>query len=314
VRPVTLARGYFGLQALAGVAWWVGVFASDGVRTWTLGQWDPTILVGPDLLLFVGASAWAAVLGSRIAALVVALWASGVAIVLTAYGLLEQTAGWGVLLMSAATLGSLVATALLWFGRVPTGWFFVGPFSFRVATEGSGGRHLRRSLVQLAVFWTTFFVLVPLVLAAVERRLQLELPALDRPGPRVVGGVVFLVASALGLWSCVTMALRGRGTPLPAQTARDLVVVGPYRWVRNPMAVAGAFQTAAVGLWVGSWLVIVVAVAGAVSWNELIRPGEEADLATRFGPSYQQYSEQVRCWIPSRPARLTGEESPQAST
>jgi protein-S-isoprenylcysteine O-methyltransferase Ste14 len=110
------------------------------------------------------------------------------------------------------------------------------------------------------------------------------------------------------------MALRGRGTPLPAQTARDLVVVGPYRWVRNPMAVAGALQTASVGLWVGSWLVIVVAVAGAVVWNQLIRPAEEADLAARFGASYRRYTAQVRCWIPGRPSPVSpGAGRPQAS-
>jgi protein-S-isoprenylcysteine O-methyltransferase Ste14 len=37
--------------------------------------------------------------------------------------------------------------------------------------------------------------------------------------------------------------------------ANRLVVVGPYRIVRNPMAVAGALQTIGVGLWVGSWAV-----------------------------------------------------------
>jgi protein-S-isoprenylcysteine O-methyltransferase Ste14 len=300
VAPVSVARAYFALQAIGGSAWWVAVFASDDVRTWTLGQWDPAILVGPDLVLFVGASAVAALAGSRVAAVVAATWTTLVTVALGVYGLVEQEAGWGVVIMASATLGSLAAASTMWFGYLPVGWFFVGPFSFRVADDASDGHHLRRSLAQLVVFWTTFFVVVPLLLMWVEERLHLSWDALDNQGVRLTGGVLFLVGSAIGLWSCVTMALLGKGTPLPAETARELVVAGPYRWVRNPMALGGLLQTAGVGLVVGSWMVVVVAVAGALVWNLLIRPTEEADLAARFGEPYQRYAEQVRCWIPTR--------------
>lgn len=128
-------------------------------------------------------------------------------------------------------------------------------------------------------------------------------------GPDLVlfaGVVLFVLGSAGGLWSCVTMALQGKGTPLPAETARELVVAGPYRIVRNPMAVCGAAQTVGVGLVLGSWTVVAIGVAGAVLWNVVIRPGEEADLAERFGASYQRYRAEVRCWIPVRRAGAAG--------
>ena len=88
------------------------------------------------------------------------------------------------------------------------------------------------------------------------------------------------------------------GTPLPAETARDLVVTGPYAHVRNPMAVAGVVQTVGVGLWWGSWMVAGAGLTGAVVWDLLIRPTEEADLANRFGELYQRYAQHVRCWLP----------------
>ena len=70
------------------------------------------------------------------------------------------------------------------------------------------------------------------------------------------------------------------------------------------MAVAGAAQTIGVGLVLGSWTVIVSAVAGSVVWNFFIRPDEEADLLARFGRPYQAYATQVRCWLPRlRPSR-----------
>ncbi len=300
VAPVSVARAYFALQAVGGAAWWVAVIASGDVRVWTLGHWDPAILVGPDLVLFVGASALAAALGSRIAAAIAAVWTTAVTVALALYGLVEQTAGWGVVLMAVATLGTLAAAMTIWFGYLPTGWFFVGPFTFRVADEASGAHHLRRSLAQLVVFWIAFFVVVPLVLMMVEQRLHLSWNALDHGSVRLVGVATFLLGSALGLWACVTMALRGNGTPLPAETARELVVTGPYRSVRNPMALAGLVQTVGVGLVVGSWMVLAVAAAGALAWNVFIRPAEEDDLAVRFGEPYRHYADHVRCWIPTR--------------
>ncbi len=304
------ARGYFGAQAIAGIVWWFAVFASDSVRRWTLGGWNPAVLVAPDLVLFVGASAVAALLGNRYFAGVAALWTVALTAALAIYGLVAHAAGWGVACMALASFGSVVAAATLWFGRVPTRWFFMGPFAFREAEERSSARNLRRSLTQLVVFWTTFFVVVPIVVASLERRLNLGLPFPQREIWTIVGIVVFALASALGLWSCITMALLGDGTPLPVETARHLVVAGPYRFVRNPMAVAGGLQTAAVGLVVGSWMVVALAIAGAIVWNAAIRPVEEADLAARFGAPYERYQERVRCWVPVRSGQRESGRSP----
>lgn len=271
---------------------------SADVRRLTLGDWNPALFVAPDLLLFVGGSGWVAAKASRSVAVVVLAWTLGVAIALAAYGLIEREAGWGVVLMVAAAGATTLAAATVWFGELPTKWFFVGPFAFRPSSAADSATHARRSLTQLVVFWTAFFVVIPLIVVALERRLLISAAFLDRPIWTPVGWGLFASGSALGLWSCLTMAIVGRGTPLPAQTARELVVRGPYRLVRNPMAVAGAVQTAAIGLIVGSWIVVVLAGAGAVVWNIVIRPAEEADLASRFGDDYDRYCSEVRCWLP----------------
>ncbi len=303
-----LARGYFLVQALGGAIWWLAVFTSRRIRDATLGTWDPAWLVGPDVVLFVGGSVAAATWGGstrqrRWLVWVPTIWTILVTVALGGYGLIERTAGAGVVLMTIASVGSVAAASTLWWGVLPTGWFFAGPFRFREAAAGPPSRHLRRSLTQLVVFWTTFFALVPPVAVAIERRLRIDWPALGHASLRLVGIVVFLAASVLGLWSCVTMARSGQGTPLPAETARNLVTSGPYRLVRNPMAVAGAIQTIAIGLVWSSWIVVALAVAGAVAWDLGIRPVEEADLEARFGDDYIAYQARVRRWVP-RPAPI----------
>jgi protein-S-isoprenylcysteine O-methyltransferase Ste14 len=94
------------------------------------------------------------------------------------------------------------------------------------------------------------------------------------------------------------MSTRGSGTPLPSAATTRLVTSGPYRFVRNPMAVAGIVQGVGVGLTLQSWLVVLYAIAGSVVWNWFVRPVEEADLTAKFGNEYLAYRAQVRCWIP----------------
>ena len=94
------------------------------------------------------------------------------------------------------------------------------------------------------------------------------------------------------------MSARGRGTPLPAAMPNRLVAAGPYRFVRNPMAIAGITQGVAVGLMLSSWLVIAYAIAGSLVWNFVVRPLEEADLEERFGDEFRRYRMSVRCWWP----------------
>ncbi|WP_368073083.1 isoprenylcysteine carboxylmethyltransferase family protein [Curtobacterium sp. MCBA15_009] len=117
----------------------------------------------------------------------------------------------------------------------------------------------------------------------------------------MLGVVVLLGASALGIAAAAVMSTLGDGTPLPSASANRLVVAGPYRSVRNPMALAGITQGVAVGLLLGSWLVVVYAVAGSVVWNCVVRPLEEADLERRFGDDFRRYAAQVRCWVPRPP-------------
>ena len=92
------------------------------------------------------------------------------------------------------------------------------------------------------------------------------------------------------------MVLLGSGTPLPMREAKHLVVQGPYRWVRNPMAIAGIGQGLAVALGQGQFLYMIVAAGGAILWHVLIRPVEEAHLAARFGSAYDDYRSRVQCW------------------
>ena len=114
----------------------------------------------------------------------------------------------------------------------------------------------------------------------------------------LIGWAAFILFSLLGLWSGYTMSWHGKGTPLPLDCPQKLVIAGPYKFVRNPMALAGIGQGVSVGVILGSPFVITYAIAGAILWHYLVRPSEEVDLLGRFGQEYIEYCKNVKCWVP----------------
>lgn len=92
----------------------------------------------------------------------------------------------------------------------------------------------------------------------------------------------------------------GRGTPVPIAPPQRLVVVGFYRFVRNPMYV-GFF----VG-WVGLWIIfgqanrtaLIVALVGATAVTLFVRFYEEPTLRGKFGADYEKYCRNVPRWLP----------------
>jgi protein-S-isoprenylcysteine O-methyltransferase Ste14 len=147
----------------------------------------------------------------------------------------------------------------------------------------------------LRVIW-----LPALVLSAVLAWLSLD-AYLGWRGPRIpwLGALLVLTGSALAFWCAGLFRRIGDGTPLPfvAKTTR-LVVVGPYRVVRNPMMWAFGAILAGIALWLGSvglWMGLAVF---AVFILLFVRFYEERDMELRFGEEYRTYCRQVPRWWP----------------
>ncbi len=157
---------------------------------------------------------------------------------------------------------------------------------------------LFKTLAQVVVFWGFFLFVLPTVIWQIEARLTGGTGRFAGAHWRMAGIAVFVAFGTLGLTSGAIMAWRGKGTPLPLDCAPLLVIAGPYRYIRNPMAVAGLAQGVGVGLYAGSPAIVLYALAGGPLWNTFVRPWEEADLSRRFGVPYDRYRSQVRCWRP----------------
>jgi protein-S-isoprenylcysteine O-methyltransferase Ste14 len=92
----------------------------------------------------------------------------------------------------------------------------------------------------------------------------------------------------------------GHGTPAPILPPQRLVVVGFYRYVRNPMYVG--FAAGWIGLWIvfghANPLVIAIVAVVAAGVDLFVMFYEEPTLRRKFGADYEQYCRNVRRWWP----------------
>jgi protein-S-isoprenylcysteine O-methyltransferase Ste14 len=272
------------LQAALISAWWVGLACSQSFfNSFQFAEIPPTAFwsfFGPDIILIAALS------------------------VIRAYC---NIASLGFIILGAFAYAALYccnATLLTGTGLLPTGLMLMGlayniflcfnQSLFRVSSSTSVPINAVKTLIQVICIWILALVVIPFVL--LDSFDSLSMPSLGLP--LWIGMTVFLGFSVLGLASSFFMVRDGGGTPLPLDQTNKLVVSGPYRFVRNPMAVAGIGQGLAIATIFQSIPILVYSLLGAVVWHLVVRPIEERDMVKRFGDAYLAYRERVTCWIP----------------
>jgi protein-S-isoprenylcysteine O-methyltransferase Ste14 len=160
---------------------------------------------------------------------------------------------------------------------------------------GKGSRWVN-TITSLAVgvgFFALWFWLLP-------HWLGFHVAAASEASWRWLGAAPSVVGFAVALRCVWDFGWTGRGTPAPIAPPRRLVVVGMYRYVRNPMYLGFAAG------WIGLWVVFGhtrVALAAAVAAAALgvhlfVIFYEEPTLRKKFGAEYEEYCRNVRRWWP----------------
>jgi len=156
--------------------------------------------------------------------------------------------------------------------------------------------NLSKTMVQVICVWTVTLVFFPWVIVK-----AFNLSPISDNLHFTIGIILFTLFSSLGVFSAITIVREGKGTPIPADQTKKLVSTGPYKYVRNPMAIAGLGQGIAVSVYLNSIHVFIYVIIGGIIWQIAVRPLEENDMLERFGPDYENYRKKVKCWIPKLP-------------
>ncbi|MEW6672990.1 MAG: isoprenylcysteine carboxylmethyltransferase family protein [Thermodesulfobacteriota bacterium] len=108
----------------------------------------------------------------------------------------------------------------------------------------------------------------------------------------------WLAGTLILLWSALDFVLKGKGTPVPVDPPRILVVEGPYRFTRNPMYLGVGLILLGHVLWFESMRLLIYAAVLAVGFHLFVVFFEEPVLRRKFGDSYEAYCRRVPRWLP----------------
>ena len=111
-------------------------------------------------------------------------------------------------------------------------------------------------------------------------------------------GVVLLVVGFVGLLWCVRdFYVAGKGTLAPWAPPARLVVVGLYRYTRNPMYVSVTLILLGWAVSFGLRGLLVYAVCVAVAFHLRVLLNEEPFLARTHGDEWSRYASRVPRWF-----------------
>jgi protein-S-isoprenylcysteine O-methyltransferase Ste14 len=112
-----------------------------------------------------------------------------------------------------------------------------------------------------------------------------------------LGAGLLIAGLAFHIWSNVSLA---RGEDAGGSAPTQLVVVGPYQCVRNPIYLAGVPLLLGTYLLYAPWSRVdaVAAVVLLAFFHLRVVHSEEPALRRRLGAAYEEYCRRVPRWIP----------------
>jgi protein-S-isoprenylcysteine O-methyltransferase Ste14 len=120
----------------------------------------------------------------------------------------------------------------------------------------------------------------------------------ERIAPIAILSAIAILGGVVVLLNAFIRFARADGTPAPPMPTARLVVVGPYRHVRNPMYEAVLAIILGQSLLFASWGTLIYAGLVFLAVALFVRFYEEPTLEDEYGEQYREYRRNVRGWIP----------------
>ncbi len=164
-------------------------------------------------------------------------------------------------------------------------------------------RHIAGYFIGILIFGC----LIPIIIVEIARYTESWQPiqmSLTLPLRLWIAAPFFCVGLFFAIWSNVELFFIGRGgptdgfnIPISPRTER-LVVVGPYKYTRNPMSFGVFLIYLSISIFLNSIICIVVVLCGILLMRVYLKNTEEKRLLNDFGNVYIEYKRRVRMIIP----------------
>jgi protein-S-isoprenylcysteine O-methyltransferase Ste14 len=157
----------------------------------------------------------------------------------------------------------------------------------------TAAKHLRDFIIPIFVT-----LILPLIINDREYRWFQRPRLAQTPLQLVLGAVIGLAGLALMVTSMVLMIRIAQSTVMPWDPSKKLVVVGPYRHLRNPMLLGVVLLLIGEALVLASYGIVFLAVGFFILNTLYFIVFEEPQLEQQFGEEYRQYQANVPRWLP----------------
>jgi protein-S-isoprenylcysteine O-methyltransferase Ste14 len=120
----------------------------------------------------------------------------------------------------------------------------------------------------------------------------------------LLGWPLLVFGACILMWCVRDFYKIGKGTLAPWDPPKELVVLGLYRYVRNPMYLGLLGWVAGWALIAGSPVLAAYAVFLAIAFHLRVIFYEEPVLARQFGNHWSDYRSAVHRWLPKPPSTV----------
>lgn len=112
------------------------------------------------------------------------------------------------------------------------------------------------------------------------------------------GLAVMIMGLGLLFWCVRDFYVSGKGTLAPWDPPKRLVIVGLYRFVRNPMYIGVFLLVLGWASYLSSPILLAYAALLAVGFHVRVISYEEPWLDSQFGADWNRYKRTVPRWLP----------------
>lgn len=153
---------------------------------------------------------------------------------------------------------------------------------------------IKSAVLTLFVF-SCVFVVLPITFIQINN--WFSLPDYQHPILKVIGVLLIILGIVPGVYTFMSFQKIGKGTPVPIEPPKKLVIDGLHRYSRNPMYIGYLFIFFGIAFLFGHALLFAYAIFMTISFHFAVMLVEEPELKKRFGKEYEAYLKQVPRWF-----------------
>jgi protein-S-isoprenylcysteine O-methyltransferase Ste14 len=170
-------------------------------------------------------------------------------------------------------------------------------------TETSEGKRLLALVVGALIFPTCIPATLVLLLPQVDNRMGIGSFYVGY-GNIAIGVIAIIMGGFFAFWTIIAQIKLASGTPFPMLPTKKLLIIGPFRYCRNPMTLGTIVAYSGVAILVGSPTALLAVATFSLMLLVYLKLIEEKELQMRFGQEYSEYRRSTPFLLPIRIAKV----------